>query len=70
MHPLLTEPSTSQWTNWCRLCAKEDVENNINFLYQNEQVEDENKKLTLQEALEKYFRVQVGRKRSICFSKN
>lgn len=52
---------SKHWINWCRLCAKEDEEHNINFLYQNEDhKENDNKKLSIQEALAKYFWVQVS----------
>lgn len=70
MYPSLANNTTteedsvanSQWISWCRLCAKEDSKHNINFLYQNEEpLEYENKKLSIQEALAKYFWVQVSR---------
>ncbi|XP_065357727.1 zinc finger protein weckle [Calliphora vicina] len=55
------DSSPNQWINWCRLCAKEDRQNNINFLYQNEEhLENVNKKLSIQEALAKYFWVQTS----------
>lgn len=59
----------SQWINWCRLCAKEDSKHNINFLYQNEEhLECANKKLSIHEALAKYFWIQVSRRPLKVFS--
>lgn len=69
MFPSLTNNTTtaddslanSQWINWCRLCAKKDSKHNINFMYQNEEpLGYQNKKLSIQEALAKYFWVQVS----------
>ncbi|XP_023301783.2 zinc finger protein weckle isoform X1 [Lucilia cuprina] len=59
--PSIEDSLPNCWINWCRLCAKEDPNHNINFLYVNDHnVDMENKELSLQEALAKYFWVQTS----------
>lgn len=50
------------WCNWCRLCANEDSENSINIVCNNKTTCSTTRetKITLQEALEKYFWVQTS----------
>lgn len=52
----MEENVDTSWSNWCRLCAKEDLENNVSIHEQPTTIEDP--KFTLKEALEKYFWIQ------------
>ncbi|KAL9922858.1 zinc finger protein weckle-like [Glossina fuscipes fuscipes] len=55
----IKESTRIKWQLWCRLCASNDFQNNINILHDDVKLLGINKDMPLRKAIEKYFQIQV-----------